>query len=280
MPDVQAARRVGAPIVTRAELLAELFNAAAIEHRRRRHQRQVDHDGMIGWILRRAGRDPTIMNGAVMKNFVTADVAVRQRRGRRRAASSSARWTRATARSRSTADHRGGEQHLARPQVDGRAARAVPRLRRQGADRVVLNLDNAETAALAAGLDPRQADDLQPAAMPRADLAGRTARADAGRHRLRGAARDAARRADVALQMPGEHNVANALAAIAAADALRRGPGRRPPRRCPAFTGVKRRLDVVGEAGRRHRDRRLRPQPRQDRRDARHAARLSRAGCW
>src|ERR1700756_4314567 len=30
IPDVQAARRVGAPIVTRAQLLAELFNAAEV----------------------------------------------------------------------------------------------------------------------------------------------------------------------------------------------------------------------------------------------------------
>src|SRR3546814_9785553 len=28
---------------------------------------------MIGWILHRAGRNPTVMNGAVMKNFVTPD---------------------------------------------------------------------------------------------------------------------------------------------------------------------------------------------------------------
>ena len=30
IPDVQSARRVGAPIVTRAELLSELFNAASV----------------------------------------------------------------------------------------------------------------------------------------------------------------------------------------------------------------------------------------------------------
>ena len=28
---------------------------------------------MIAWLLHRAGRDPTVMNGAVMKNFVTPD---------------------------------------------------------------------------------------------------------------------------------------------------------------------------------------------------------------
>ena len=27
--------------------------------------------GMIGWILHSCGREPTVMNGAVMKNFVT-----------------------------------------------------------------------------------------------------------------------------------------------------------------------------------------------------------------
>ena len=30
--------------------------------------------GMIGWILHRAGRDPTIMNGGEMKNFISVDV--------------------------------------------------------------------------------------------------------------------------------------------------------------------------------------------------------------
>src|SRR6516162_6443791 len=30
---------------------------------------------MIGWVLREAGRDPTIMNGAVMRNFVTLDLS-------------------------------------------------------------------------------------------------------------------------------------------------------------------------------------------------------------
>src|SRR3546814_4673827 len=29
--------------------------------------------GMLGWIMHVAGREPTIMNGAVMKNFVTPD---------------------------------------------------------------------------------------------------------------------------------------------------------------------------------------------------------------
>ena len=132
IPDVQAARRLGAAIVTRAELLAELFNAAAVSVGVAGTSGKSTTTGMIGWILDRAGRDPTIMNGAEMKNFITAGRAVRQRPGRRgtglrQRGGRKRRLDRAL-----SADDRGGEQHLARPQVDGGAARAVRRLRRQG----------------------------------------------------------------------------------------------------------------------------------------------------
>src|SRR4029450_5841424 len=30
--------------------------------------------GMVGWILHAVGRDPTIMNGAIMKNFITPQI--------------------------------------------------------------------------------------------------------------------------------------------------------------------------------------------------------------
>ena len=64
---------------------------------------------MIGWILGR--RDPTIVNGAEMKNFISPDYAVCRRPigdGR----TSSAKSTRATVRSRLCTAHRGAEQHL------------------------------------------------------------------------------------------------------------------------------------------------------------------------
>src|ERR1700710_2256717 len=57
VPDVQAARRIGAAVTTRAKLLAELFNAASLSV------------GVAGT----SGKSPTIMNGAVMNNFITAD---------------------------------------------------------------------------------------------------------------------------------------------------------------------------------------------------------------
>src|SRR5262245_49867213 len=73
VPDVQAARRLGLPIVRRAELLAELFNAAPQSIGVAGTSGKSTTTGMIGWMLHRLGRDPTIMNGAVMKNFVTPD---------------------------------------------------------------------------------------------------------------------------------------------------------------------------------------------------------------
>src|ERR1700719_4183043 len=65
VPDVQAARHIGAAITTRAKLLAELFNSAGTSGK-------STTVGMLGWILHRAGKNPTIMNGADMKNFLDA----------------------------------------------------------------------------------------------------------------------------------------------------------------------------------------------------------------
>ena len=70
VPDVQAARRVGAAVTTRARLLAELFNSAALGVGVAGTSGKSTTVGMLGWILYRAGKNPTIMNGADMKNFI------------------------------------------------------------------------------------------------------------------------------------------------------------------------------------------------------------------
>src|SRR3982074_2932008 len=72
IPDVRAARRIGAAVTTRAKLLAELFNAAALSMGVAGTSGKSTTVGMIGWILHRAGKSPTIMNGADMKNFLDA----------------------------------------------------------------------------------------------------------------------------------------------------------------------------------------------------------------
>src|SRR5215470_13941676 len=72
VPDVQAARRIGAAVTTRARLLAELFNSAALGIGVAGTSGKSTTVGMLGWILHRAGMNPTIMNGADMKNFIDA----------------------------------------------------------------------------------------------------------------------------------------------------------------------------------------------------------------
>ena len=84
IPDVQSARRVGAAVMTRAKLLAELFNHAALGVGVAGTSGKSTTVGMIGWILHRAGKSPTIVNGADMKNFIGRGLAVCQRPGRRR----------------------------------------------------------------------------------------------------------------------------------------------------------------------------------------------------
>jgi hypothetical protein len=70
VPDVQAARRIGAAVTTRASLLAELFNSAALGVGVAGTSGKSTTVGMLGWILHRAGKNPTIMNGADMKNYI------------------------------------------------------------------------------------------------------------------------------------------------------------------------------------------------------------------
>jgi UDP-N-acetylmuramate--alanine ligase len=74
VPDVQVARSIGAMVITRATLLAEMFNAAPLGIGIAGTSGKSTTTGMLGWILHSTGQRPTIMNGAVMKNFITPDV--------------------------------------------------------------------------------------------------------------------------------------------------------------------------------------------------------------
>jgi UDP-N-acetylmuramate--alanine ligase len=72
VPEVVRAKKLGCPRMSRAALLSTLFNAAPVGIAIGGTSGKSTVTGMIGWILTHAGRDPTIMNGAVMKNFVDA----------------------------------------------------------------------------------------------------------------------------------------------------------------------------------------------------------------
>ncbi|ABC63562.1 glutamate ligase domain-containing protein [Erythrobacter litoralis] len=71
VPEVVRAKELGLPRLTRADLNAALFNSAETGVAIAGTSGKSTVTGMLGWILHHAGREPTIMNGAVMKNFVS-----------------------------------------------------------------------------------------------------------------------------------------------------------------------------------------------------------------
>ena len=246
VPDVQAARRVGAEIVTRPQLLAQLFNAAPVGVGVAGTSGKSTTTGMIAWILREAGRDPTVMNGAVMKNFATADQPfasalvgsgevfvseVDESDG------SIARYDPEVAVVNNISlDHKSMEE--LRGLFAGFAAKA---------NTAVLNLDNDETAILAETLDGGDTQVITYSLSRGADLvAGGLTPTPTGIG-FDVSCRETGEAARVELQTPGAHNVANALAALGAAMACG-VPLVRAAEALAGFTGIKRRLERVGEA--------------------------------
>lgn len=69
VPDVAAAKRLGCARMTRAELNAKFFNDARQAVGIGGTSGKSTVTGMIGWILHAVGKRPSVMNGAVMRNF-------------------------------------------------------------------------------------------------------------------------------------------------------------------------------------------------------------------
>ena len=244
VPDIGAAQRAGARIVTRPELLSQLFNAAPVSIGVAGTSGKSTITGMIAWILHQAGREPTVMNGAVMKNFADADhpfasaliggpdlfvSEVDESDG------SIARYDPTVAVvSNISLDHKSMEE--LRDLFGGFTGRAA---------RAVLNLDNLETQALAQSLPTDKvitfalgeesatlnAHDLEP--MP---TGMRFTLTELG----------GTRRA-VVLNVPGAHNVANALAALGAVRAVGVALDQAVAA-LESFAGIRRRMEVVATA--------------------------------
>jgi UDP-N-acetylmuramate--alanine ligase len=244
IPDVQAARRMGAAHLTRPQLLARLFNAARLSIGVAGTSGKSTVTGMIGWILHCAGLDPTVMNGAVMKNFATAE---------RPFASALAGAGDAFV---SEVDESDGSIALYAPSVAvlnnvsldhksmeelrdlfggflGRAGTAIVNYADPEARRLAAELDPARvvTFSLYDGAAGIVAEDIreEPLAIRLTVRAGTEAAA-------------------LHLQVPGRHNAANALAALAAARAAG-VPLAEGAEALSGFTGLRRRFDVVGTRG-------------------------------
>jgi UDP-N-acetylmuramate--alanine ligase len=245
VPDVQAAHRIGAAIITRAKLLADLFNHAAMSVGVAGTSGKSTTVGMIGWILHRAGKNPTIMNGADMNNFMGAGTPFASAR-----VGDSNLFV-------SEVDESDGSIALFEPRVavvnnislDHKSMDELRTLFRgfiARARTVVLNLDNAETAALAADMKLGQALTYSLKAAP-ADLVASTPIPAPTGIAFQVKARNCGEAVAVALQVPGLHNVANALAALSVAQACGVGLAEAAAH-LGSFSGIRRRLEVVGTA--------------------------------
>ena len=114
------------------------------------------------------------------------------------------------------------------------------------AQTVVLNLDNAETAALLVGLKPGQAITYSLNSAQAHLLASPPVRSPAGIG-FQVKARETGEVVEVDLKVPGLHNVANALAALSAAKACGVALAAAAAH-LGEFSGIRRRLEVVGTA--------------------------------
>ena len=242
VPDVIAAKRAGASRLSRAELLAQLFNESKRPIGVAGTSGKSTTTAMIGWILHHAGKSPTVMNGAVMKNFVSPDALF---------ASALVGEGEAFV---SEVDESDGSIAMFAPKVavlnnislDHKSMDELCALFGgfvERAEVAVLNLDNDETARLAGSRkNGKVTYSLHDKS---ADLFAENIKPQPFGVSFDVVARDG--RAGVSLKMPGRHNVSNALAAIAAARAC--GVSLNDAAQALAeFEGVKRRLEYVGEA--------------------------------
>src|SRR5207248_9838915 len=244
VPDVVRARELGLPHLTRPEFLARLLNSAQRSVAVGGTSGKSTVTGMIGWILHACHRQPTVMNGAVMKNFVTP------------AAPFASALVGDPELFISEVDESDGSIALYKPEIAvltniSLDHKELVELRQlfahflNSSRKAVLNLDDPETRALADtvpadkvigyGFDSPGADFMGKDLQLEADGVAFALEAEGERHEVR-------------MAVPGRHNASNALAAIAATRAL----GVRLEDAVNAlarFAGLKRRLETVGEAG-------------------------------
>ena len=243
VPEIARANNLGCLRLTRAQLNSILFNTSGAGIAVAGTSGKSTVTGMLGWILHAAGREPTIMNGAAMKNFAAVDRPLAS----------------AVAGGRSLyvseVDESDGSIALYRPAVGvllnvSLDHMGMDELRALFADYLarsrigVINADDLEALALARnarevitfGVDQALAQiGVVPGSIadaPTKQAALVIDRHDGTEHALR-------------LALPGKHNLSNALAAIAGAAATGVPVGTAVAALAD-FGGLARRFDIVG----------------------------------
>jgi UDP-N-acetylmuramate--alanine ligase len=235
VPDIIAATTLGCPRLSRADLLAELFNASKQGIAIGGTSGKSTVTGMTGWIFHALSRDPTVMNGAIMKNFATPDAPF------------ASALVGAGDSFISEVDESDGTIALYRPDIavlnnialDHKSMeelRALFGAYVACARVAVLNADSPEVMALR----PQNAITYSLSG-PTADLVAThiVERPDGVDFSVNGHS--------VSLQVPGRHNVANAMAALGAATAAGIAVADAATA-IHGFAGLRRRLELVGSA--------------------------------
>lgn len=243
VPEIARATELGCLRLTRAQLNSILFNTSGAGIAVAGTSGKSTVTGMLGWILHVAGREPTIMNGAVMKNFVTPERPVASA-----VAGGHSLYV-------SEVDESDGSIALYRPAV---GVLLNVSLDHMGMDELralfarylarsriaVVNADDAEALALLRhakqamtfGIDEARAQigivQGSIAEGPAQQAALVIDRHDGSQHPLR-------------LPVPGRHNLSNALAAIAGAAAAG-VPVAMAVAALADYQGLARRFDIVG----------------------------------
>jgi UDP-N-acetylmuramate--alanine ligase len=240
VPDVAKARALGCTRMTRAELLAELFNAAQRRVAIGGTSGKSTVTGMIGWIAFHAGLDPTIMNGAVMKNFSGSDAHFASAR-----VGNGGLFI-------SEVDESDGSIALFHPEIAvlnnvSLDHKTLEELRVLFGDfvakakRAIWNADDAETLALLETLE--LSDSISFGFCSDANVRATDITEEPLGISFTLVAKG--KSIPIRLHVPGKHNVANALAAIAVAIAL--GISIEKSAAAMAeFNGLGRRFDIVG----------------------------------
>jgi len=243
VPEVQRAKEFECLRLSRAELNSILFNTSGAGLAVAGTSGKSTVTGMLGWILQACGREPTIMNGAVMKNFVSPE-----RPYASAVVGGQALYV-------SEVDESDGSIALYRPAVGvllnvSLDHKSMDELRQLFGDYLersriaVIDADDPEALALLPrakevitfGIDQDKAQigvvggSIAEGPVRQAALV--VDRHDGSEHALR-------------LNLPGRHNLSNALAAIAGAAAAGI-PVAKAVEAQGSFAGLARRFDIVG----------------------------------
>lgn len=242
VPDVAAAESHGIPIIKRAELLAAQLNAASRRVVIAGTSGKSTTTGMIGYLLKSAGQDPTVMNGGLFRNYTGQSPYCSALTGQ-------------DGTFVAEADESDGSIALYTPTLAlltnvSLDHMSLPELRQlfgnfiAKAPVAVLNADDALVRELAASYPGKAVTFAleHPADFVAQEIKLRPDGSDSVLVDTRSGTK-----IPLSLNQPGRHNIANALAAVAAVSELGVSPAQAAAL-LPGFRGIARRMEVAGQA--------------------------------